>query len=254
MANYSINVTRDAFIVGPTTSTNWSIVRNAINGSSVGNAAASSNNGVASYKNISTSRFFIARAFFIFDTSTITTAVSSATLNVYGVNTNNINVIAVKLDSSVSVGDLDNDFVVADYDAIDGFVAGSTMLGNVTAYSQANSWSLGAFNTLTLGAAARTDIQNNNSFGIVLVSSDYDYPNTAPPNSTFRAGMNFLESGDPFIPYLSVVAEDAVSEEDELTRRRRIARRRFGISGTGFNELEIASSSGLAIPRGFKQN
>jgi len=90
----------------------------------------------------------------------------------------------------------------ADFDAIEGFSAGDSMDGNVTDYSSTidpGSASVGSTFELELNASCISDMENNNSIVICLVSYDWDYKNEIPTtNPTFaRVGIRGKNQSDP---------------------------------------------------------
>ena len=149
-------------------------------------------------------RYSIHRSFFAFDTSGISSAPSAATLKLYGYGTEyeDADVIAVK--SSWDGSSL----AIEDFDAITGFVAGSSMSGNVTDYSSAyTTWDYSDYNSITLSAAALSDMASLDTFVIAIVNYDYDYLNVAPTSTTdlYYNGLYYTDetgtSKDPYIDY-----------------------------------------------------
>ena len=123
-----------------------------------------------------------------FDTSGISGTVSSATLKLFGHNFTNADLIVVKVQAGAT-GNSSTNFVAADYNKIEGFVAGSTMDGNVTTYSsEITSWTAGAVNNITLNSDALSDLSSLNEFKLAIITNDHDFLNVAPPGSTFRSG------------------------------------------------------------------
>ena len=190
-------------IGGPT----WSAVRDAGTGNVI--RATSTRRSTAVYVNGATSRggmYVLYRSYFAIDTSGITANVASATINIYGYFLNTLvdGLIGVK----ATKPDLSTNLALADYDAIDGFVAGSSMNGNATDYTaKVTSWNTSAYNSMTLTSDALADLKNQNVFSIAFVDHAYDYSNVDPGTSLGikRAGMYYQEysgtSRDPFIDY-----------------------------------------------------
>ena len=188
---------------GPT----WSAVRDASTGSII--RATSTRRSTAIYVSSATSRggyYIIYRSYYAFDTSGITANVASATINIYGYFLNTLvdGLIGVK----ATKPDLSTPLALADYGAIDGFVAGSSMNGNATDYTaKITSWNNSAYNSMTLTSDALADLKNQNVFSIAFVDHAYDYSNVDPGTSLGikRAGMYYQEysgtSRDPFIDY-----------------------------------------------------
>ena len=147
----------------------------------------------------------IRRTFFAFDTSVITSTVASATINIYGDTNGTLDIIGVK----ATRPDLANPIVNADFDAITGFSAGSSMAGNVTDYTaEVTSWSTSGYNSITLNAAALSDLQSLSVFAICFVGYDNDYLNVDPGFSSGisqNTGMYYANATDaakrPYIDY-----------------------------------------------------
>ena len=116
---------------------------------------------------ISCNRYFIE-----FDTSDISVTPADATLQIYGSTNSSADFFAVKAtfsDGSLSGGD---------FDAIDGWSAGSDNSSNVTKYSsEVTSWSTSGFNDITLNSDALSDMVSEDNFKICLIQSDNDLAN-----------------------------------------------------------------------------
>ncbi len=145
----------------------------------------------------------ISRCFFAFDISDVSVAPTSATINFHGHNTDAANIIVVK----ATAPDLTTYIATADFDAIDGFVAGSSMSGNATDYSaafSASSWNKSGWNAITLNAAALSDMAALDIFKIAVVEYDHDYLNVAPGDHAVRStNMQTADhvSNKPYIDY-----------------------------------------------------
>tara|TARA_R100000995_G_C3463466_1_gene114379 strand:- start:43 stop:723 length:681 start_codon:yes stop_codon:yes gene_type:complete len=109
------------------------------------------------------------RAFFQFDSSSITGTVSAATLNVAGTGTAGAHDKHVIVIASDAFGGTDDDLAQSDFNNVDFSTAYS---------SEFTSWDTGGNNAITLNAAARSAIQSNNSFICALVNHDSDYQDT----------------------------------------------------------------------------
>jgi len=150
------------------------------------------------------------RIFMAFDTSGISVTPASCNLRLYGFSSVTSQVTIIKV-SAGATGNSGTDFVVADFDAMDGFVAGSTMSGNVTTYSSATSLSVGAYVNVALNATALSDMASLSEFKLGIVTSAYDYTNTTPASGlTIPAGIRMGSNSTPSIrPYISYVAGSA---------------------------------------------
>ena len=159
----------------------------------------------------------IRRTFFAFDTSVITSTVASATINIYGDTNGTLDIIGVK----ATRPDLVNPIVSADFDAITGFSAGSSMAGNVTDYTaEVTSWSTSGYNSITLNAAALSDLQSLSVFAICFVGYDNDYLNVDPGFSSGinqNTGMYYANATDAAKrPYIDYTIAAAASEIDKI--------------------------------------
>ena len=157
--------------------------------------------------------YTVRRSFFYFDTSGITSTVSSATFNLFRTGlTPTGDAILVK--SNAFGGDGLTALSTNDHDAFPGFSAGNTMSGNVTDYSQkftmANVWTSGlsySSGGVTLNSDALSDMVSNDYLIFALVNSDYDYKNIDPAGSTVGSLAPFYTTDftgtdrDPKIDY-----------------------------------------------------
>lgn len=164
--------------------------------------------------------YLVQRAYFSFDTSQIKSIPKNASLNLSGYHDKQLDLIVVKA-SAPGIGVA---LTTNDYDAIVGLSAGNTMAGNVTDYSSEftmTSWVSTGYNTISLNAAARSDMASQDRLQIAVISYDYDYLNVAPPEgSMIRTGMQFQPTGgtvaDPYIEYpdkaLWISPDDTIPE------------------------------------------
>ena len=183
---------------------NFSTARDATNGSSFQNTSATDAFAVrceqSSFRG-STS-FFVARAFFEFDTSGISATPSAATLKLYGQTNTSADFFVVKASFADGATISFNHFA-----AIDGWSAGADNSSNVTKYSsEVTSWSTGAYNNITLNSTALSDMASNDYLKICLIEADFDLPNNTPSDNTVRrTGFFMVESSgtskDPIIDY-----------------------------------------------------
>ena len=184
----------------------WGSVRDASIATTVGNADNRSALSVLEQFSSAVNRYTIGRTVFIFDTSGIDGEVTSATFKIYGYSTTNAGIVGLKYDLNASTGSVSSNFTEEDFDAIYGFVPGDTMGGNVTAYTNViNSWSTSTSspNEITLNSTALSDMYTQDAFGIIFVGTQYDYANSAPPNTSKKTGMYYVDDTTykPFITY-----------------------------------------------------
>jgi hypothetical protein len=211
MANtVTIYAGADGFVKSQGTSS-WAATRDATSGSSIDTTSATQ--AIAQARHSSgrggDSWVFI-RSFFSFDTSSITTLPQRATLKVHGSNYNSADLIAVK-----SNADFGSGLSTADFDAIEGWVAGANNLNNVTNYSEENeTWSISAYNNFPLNAVdgdgnAIRDIRDLGRFQLCLIELDYDLRNAEATEFNVLSWGHYTEyTGTSRDPYLDIVTGD----------------------------------------------
>ena len=147
------------------------------------------------------------RIFMAFDTSGISVTPSSCNLRLYGFSSITTQVTIVKVTAGAT-GNSSTDFVAADFDAMTGFTAGATMNGNVTTYSSATTLIVNQYVNVALNSTALSDMASLSEFKLGIVTSDFDYTNTAPNNAvTKTAGFRLVSNGTSSIrPYIAYVA------------------------------------------------
>ena len=127
----------------------------------------------------------IFRAFFAFDTSGISVSPSSAILYVY-TSQGAGDVIAVK----ATAPDLSTDIAAADFNNLDGWTSGFGS-GDLTAYSaQITTQGANSLWSITLNAAARSDMASLSVLKVCLMNYDHDYLDVAPTTSIGTSGGN----------------------------------------------------------------
>ena len=164
----TINSSKARYIAGQP-STNFSTARQ--NGSSVFTAPTNSVTTALrhrAYAGRGSLTHVFGRTFLYFDTSGITTPVSSATIDIMGYSSGTADYIVLK--SSAFGGDGGTALTTSDfYSEVD----------YSTPYtSEITSWSRTSTNNITLGATARGDMKNDTAFIVALVEYDSDYLNT----------------------------------------------------------------------------
>lgn len=153
------------------------------------------------------------RAFFEFDTKSITVAPSSASLKIHGATNGNNNIIAVRgtQSSPLSTSDLVSLYGASTALAAgDGSGAGSLAGVSGLTYSAATSgWNSGSYNTIPLNATALADMASLGTFKVCLMDYDYDYLDISW-SSALSSGVHFSEKGgtslDPYIDYVAGTA------------------------------------------------
>ena len=158
-------------------------------------------------------KYGIRRAFFDFDTTSITVAPSAATFKVYGMINGSGDIIAVKTNHVTTL------VATTFYDAFDHSPAAQTALDNSDgsgagtfagisglAYSAAiDTWSTSGYNDIALNATALADMASEDTFNICLMNYDHDYLDVDGTASE-QNGMRFYENGDGKWPYIDYTA------------------------------------------------
>ena len=179
----TINLNKGGRITG-TSDTTQAAARDETSGTSIGQDTAQ-DNAVQYFK--STGRgggtFRYIRSFLQFDSSSITSAVGSAILNIESQGISSTADVIVC--ASDAFGGASDDLINDDFNNVDFSTAYS---------SELSTWNTsGANNAITLNAAARTAIQNNNSFICAIVDHDSDFQDTdsLSGSGNTTVGINF---------------------------------------------------------------
>ena len=138
----------------------------------------------------------ITRTFIAFNTSAITTTVTSAKLYIYGYQFTNGDIIAIK-----STWDGSSNLTTSDYDSLDFSTAYS---------SKVSSWTDTAYNEITLNTQARADMKSNSTISFALINYEYDSRDVSSTNIVIN-GMYYSEySGTGKDPELGWQSEAVV--------------------------------------------
>ena len=179
----TINLNKGGSIIG-TVDTTQAAARDEASGTSTAQGTAQ-NSAVQYFK--STGRgsgtFRYIRSFLQFDSSSITSAVGAAVLNIESEGTSDTADVIVC--ASDAFGGASDDLINDDFNNVDFSTAYS---------SEVSTWNdNGANNAITLNAAARTAIQNNNSFICAVVDHDSDFQDTdsLSGNGNTTVGIDF---------------------------------------------------------------
>jgi len=164
----TINLNKGGRIIG-TVDSSQAAARDEASGTSTAQGTAQIS-AVQYFKNTGrgAGTFRYIRSFLQFDSSSITSAVGAAVLNIESEGTSDTADVIVC--ASDAFGGASDDLINDDFNNVD----------FTTAYSsQVSTWNdNGANNAITLNAAARTAIQNNNSFICAVVDHDSDFQDT----------------------------------------------------------------------------
>ena len=220
---HTISVANDALLY-EYTSDPWATTRDlatTTKSPQVGSTVTISNNAVSGR---GSTAYNIGRFYLNFDTSSVTGTLASATLKVYGATTfNTLDLIVLRSDTTSGA------FAEEDYDSISGGSTplnnsdgsgGGSLAGNSIIYSdnesdstgQISTWSLTGYNDIKLTSTALSNIQTNDSVGMVIIGYDYDYLDITPSGDN-KSGLytDAASSGDyPYIEYTLAEENNAV--------------------------------------------
>ena len=151
--------------------------------------------------------YSVSRAFFIFDVRGITRIPKLGRLSIYGLTNTAADMRLVKSTQGTNVSN-------ADFDAIEGWVAGGDNSSNVTLYdtSVISTWLTTAYNNIELSQQALVDIAGLSTFKCCLINSRNDIRDvtpTAPDGLTNYSGLYYRDAlGTSRDPFLNIVEQD----------------------------------------------
>ena len=186
----------DGMIYSPTAA--WAGARDATSGTvnSTTNATEQEAITVFAFSGRGATTYRVYRSFFYFDTSAITTTVSSATLKFRFLTTRQGSANAIAVKSTAFGGDGQTTLANGDFDALD-FGTPYT--------SEIDTSNTSTYTSITLNATARADMQNNDYLIFALINYDYDYTNDPPSDANTKVKVTFANqtgtSTDPVIDY-----------------------------------------------------
>ena len=153
------------------------------------------------------------RSFFEFDTSSISETPTAATLNIYGLSASSGDffVIASNQGSTFGTGDFDAMVLSGAPASYDGSGAGD-IESYVTKYSdEVTSWNISGYNSITLNAAALSQIASVSTFKIMCMESVHDMRDIQP-SANNRSGAYYANntgtSKDPYLDVTEAVTAD----------------------------------------------
>ena len=209
MATIYSTATDDGWVYRQST-TSWSDARDTANGHGHGRTVKKNSSAIVAGRLSARGGGYswrVYRSFFLFDTSGISEAPSSATLKVYGFSRGNADFFAVQSNHSL-------EFTVGDYDAIEGWSAsGVDNESNVTKYSsEITSWSTSGYNDITLNSTALSHMASQDNFKICLIESIHDLRNVSPTDY-WDTGLYYSDtSGTSYDPYIDYTVATAVTD------------------------------------------
>ena len=209
--------------ISNTDNVSWAATRDATSGDNVNSASAiispafgSEGTGVGA-----AGSYLVARCFYQFDVSAITSALESAVLNIFVGAGGGEDIRIVRMGRNFGTLEF------ANFSEITGLVAGATMAGNVTDYVDSVHTQTTNYQTITLNAQARADILagNNGNFNICIVGNTYDYLNVDPgAGGNNTGGFVFNDfpgtSFDCFLEYEYPVASKSALAGSDFTRNQ----------------------------------
>ena len=204
--------TNDGYVLSQQTT--WNAARTGASGTSASSTGTRATRAISATKDAVRGggyAYRIYRSFFYFDTSGIDTTVSSATLKIYGYFTNVGDVIAVKATSDIETLGTGDFNAIAGWSLDAGVGDGGDQESNVTKYSaEKTTWTTSGYNSITLNAQARTDMENDDTLYIALLEYDHDLTANEPSDGFAACGLYYTNytgtSRDPYIDYTAEVA------------------------------------------------
>ena len=158
--------------------TSWADARDATTGTATSNGTRNSTAVRATVHGAGRGTYYsVSRAFFEFDVREITQLPQEGEtwVEIYGYVNNNADMRLVKSNQSAILTN-------ADFDAIEGWVAGGSNIGNVTLYDvgEITTWNTSGYNIIRLSEQALSDIVRMDTFKCCLIENDQDLRNAAP--------------------------------------------------------------------------
>jgi len=176
----------------------WEAAREATSGTVSQTTSATEQEAISVYAfaGRGATQYRVHRSFFWFDTSGISTTVSSATLKLKFLTTRAGSANAIVVASTAFGGDGSSPLSDGDFDALD---------FGTTYTSEIDTSNTSTYTSITLNATARADMQANDILIIALINYAYDYNNEPPEDDTTRVKVTFADqtgtSTDPVIEY-----------------------------------------------------
>lgn len=204
MATITAN-TSDGYVYN--TQLSWSGARDATSGTIVNSSAAANAYAIRSDRTASRGggySYYVTRSFFEFNTSGISAEVDTASLKIRGRFNGGGDVIAVQATSSIS------SLGTADFNAIVGW--GSISIATYS--TELATWSTSDWNSITLGALAKTHMEDNSTIYICVMNYDHDYLDSAP-SGTNRNGLYYADDST-YKPYLDYELVSATPQTDAI--------------------------------------
>ena len=202
----------DGYVIR-TNQSSWSDARSNSVGTGYSDNLVSSSTTVGAFRGAARGGGYVwnvYRSFFFFDTSGISSDVTSAIFKLQGKTNGSGDLIAVKSTAGIET------LGTSDFISIVGWTPTGDNESNVTKYSdEITSWSTSAYNDITLNAQALADIRDDDTLYICLLNFDYDLKDVDPvANTDNKNGFYFANQygtqHDPYIDYeLAVVADNA---------------------------------------------
>ena len=205
MANVIISSTNDGFCgMGLR---QWVDARNGA-GNTSNNNASSAGTAVQQYYHSGRGTWLIYRAFFEFDTSTISTAPATASLFIRGRSTAEADLIVIRSEQSGTLASGDfNSFeasILAAFGNTNGSGGGDlTNIKGITYSKELTTWLTSTtFNEFVLNGTARADMARLDTFKLCVMTHDDDYKDEDGTDIE-RVGMYFADhpSSKPYVAY-----------------------------------------------------
>ena len=198
---------------------NWAGARNHAGASYDSNNSRDPSTVLVAYATKGGTDYFIRRTILIYDTSSITSTLSSASIDIHGFSQTSLDVILVKAVVVGGVGagyynDIKGTDAATALGNTDGSGAGTLAGAGVDYSSEVSTWSSSGLNQISLNSLALTDIVGEDALQIIMMGYDADYLDIAP-TGVQSIGNWWDESGSGTSPTLNftvatVTADNAI--------------------------------------------
>ena len=200
--------------------TSWASARNHAGDSYDSNNSRDPSTVLVAYATKGGTDYFIRRTILIYNTSSITSTLSSASIDIHGFLQTSLDIILVQAVVVGSVGaGYFNDIKGTDASTALGNTDGSgagTLAGAGVAYSsEVSTWVHGGVNQISLNSLALTDIVAEDYLQIIMMGYDADYLDIAPTGIQ-SIGNWWDESGSGTSPTLNYTVAVATATDNAI--------------------------------------
>tara|TARA_R110002096_G_scaffold35966_2_gene100842 strand:- start:4308 stop:4979 length:672 start_codon:yes stop_codon:yes gene_type:complete len=162
--------------------------------------------------------FIIRRSMFVYDTSSITSDVASASIDVTGYSQSSADIILVKAVFVGGIGagyfdDFKGTSAATALSNSDGSGAGTLASAGIDYSSEVATWNTSGVNQISLNATALADIKGEDDLMIIMMEYDHDYLDIEYPSAGYKAvGLWWDESGGTNSPKLNYTLATASTD------------------------------------------